>query len=120
MVLDGFSVAVHACLLPCIFRFEGTLPCSLGSADNLAVMRLNGNSRLLGTLPEQLVLMPHLALLDARGTSMQEPKRLAASSSAGNSALTAVPRWMEISRCARSMDCWWAPCVCCMDCCCCH
>ncbi|WIA33706.1 hypothetical protein OEZ86_006824 [Tetradesmus obliquus] len=78
-------------------RFEGTLPCSLGSADNLAVMRLNGNSRLLGTLPEQLVLMPHLALLDARGTSMQEPKRLAASSSAGNSALTAVPRWMEIS-----------------------
>jgi hypothetical protein len=75
------------------------MPASLGSADNLAVIRLNGNSRLLGTLPEQLVQMPHLALLDARGTSMQQPKYVTvANSSAGGSELTAVPGWMEVSR----------------------
>jgi hypothetical protein len=81
-------------------RFAGTMPCSLSSAGNLAVVRLNGNSGLYGTLPEQLVQLPHLVLLDARGTGMQQPKYVTAATnnSMGGRQLTAVPSWMEVSR----------------------
>eukprot|EP00878_Enallax_costatus_P039632 GHUV01045493.1.p1 GENE.GHUV01045493.1~~GHUV01045493.1.p1 ORF type:complete len:293 (+),score=51.09 GHUV01045493.1:122-880(+) len=66
---------------------------------DLAVLRLEGNRGIVGTLPRPLLIEHRLNLVDARGTSMQQPKF-----AAPDGTMTSVPDWMMMGSVTVSGD----------------
>eukprot|EP00775_Hariotina_reticulata_P012685 gene12685-12815_t len=80
-------------------RLFGTLPSGMSSLRAMAVLRMQGNYFLHGTIPAKLVSLQYLALLDFRNTTLQEPAR-----KLGNGIRTAVPAWLSLAEVLDTAD----------------
>eukprot|EP00775_Hariotina_reticulata_P012686 gene12686-12816_t len=80
-------------------RLTGQLPGSMQYMKSLGALRIRGNSDMTGTIPEGLIRLQTLMLLDIRTTNLQEPAPVS-----GDLTESTVPPWLQLATVIRTAD----------------